>query len=1050
MAAERSIKLRLEAEVSQYKKALDDAAQSTENLAASQDLAAKKVEHAAAAQRAAADKVKAAEDALKKVRADSSSSADQLSKAEQAVTKAKLDDTQASQTLRDAERGLTEAKLASAEASLKQETRMGRFKGFIEDNAAGVQAAGTIMVAFGGAITGVGLAAIKTGIEYNTLQQTTRKALTTLTGSAEEANAQMDKLDAFARTSPFAKGVFIESQQQMLAFGIETNKVIPYLSALNDAVAAAGGNSQTIGELSLIMAQISASSKITATDLMQFGKRGIDAATLIGSQMDMTGAQIRDSITAGTLDANDALDALAAGMSETYAGAAAGVKDTFAGAIDRMKASWREFGAMLAEPLVSQQGGGILVDLANTVADLGNAFRDLPDPIRNTILVLTGVIGVGSLLTGTFALAAPRLIATHDALTKLVGAKITGGLTTFAKGAGLAGVALAALYALDKWTGHDVVEADVSAVTSALIDLSGGSKTASEALDGLFQMDSNTDAWKLWEQQTQGVDGFGDALRRVADPTFAEKANKALSWMPLFNADNFNQASSDIEALDGSLAQMVASGNAEQAERAWAEIIVKADELGISTEDLTELFPGYAAALKEAENQTRLNADATEEAATWAEKYADAMQEQSDAADAAWEAMNRLTNGVLDSRSAERAYLDSIEAVSKALEDNGKTLDVNTVKGRANQEVLDNIVSKGLAHVDTLREQGASYEELQGAMGTVRDDLIEQAERFGLSTDEAKALANELELFPDEVTAKMDLETREAIEKTRYLEKLLKDAGENLDDWQISADGTSAIRTKDDVKAKIDKTTGVVKIDGKDGGAGKETKNIRDTINKTHAYVPIGGKVTQGGYNSLYSFRSLISKPVTVPLVAGPQPVIPASTRARFPGIFRNADGGRAGVGSGLPAFAGGGRLPSTGLGTDQILGINSMGLPTAWVDDREWIINSRSSDKYDNLLNAINQDSPSVRGLAGYAGGGTVQAIPAGVPAGTNAGFDYDKLASAISRVSNRDVQAVVTAESAQVIARAVGGAAESGVRKGMDDAGGGISTLVRAGHGA
>lgn len=92
--------------------------------------------------------------------------------------------------------------------------------------------------------------------------------------------------------------------------------------------------------------------------------------------------------------------------------------------------------------------------------------------------------------------------------------------------------------------------------------------------------------------------------------------------------------------------------------------------------------------------------------------------------------------------------------------------------------------------------------------------------------------------------------------------------------------------------------------------------------------------------------------------------------------FINRAHGGRAGTGMGLPAFASGGRLPATGLGTDQILGVNRAGQPTAWVDDREWIINRKSSDRYDGLLQAINNDDPYgikryAAQLSGYAAGG-------------------------------------------------------------------------------
>lgn len=106
--------------------------------------------------------------------------------------------------------------------------------------------------------------------------------------------------------------------------------------------------------------------------------------------------------------------------------------------------------------------------------------------------------------------------------------------------------------------------------------------------------------------------------------------------------------------------------------------------------------------------------------------------------------------------------------------------------------------------------------------------------------------------------------------------------------------------------------------------------------------------------------------------------------------------------------YANGGRLPSTGLGTDSILGISSAGAPVAWVDDREWVINQRSSDKYNALLGDINRDDPSVRHLARHAAGARAgsreyAAAPAGfAPAATVnvPEIDYGQLAAAMSRV--------------------------------------------------
>lgn len=226
----------------------------------------------------------------------------------------------------------------------------------------------------------------KTGGAYNSLQQNSRAALGVLLGGTEAANAQMDKLDAFARNSPFSKSLFIDAQQQMLGFGIETQKVIPYLDAIQNAVAATGGNSHKIAELSTIFSQIQSSAKITAGDLREFGNRGVDAASMIGEQMGKTASEIRDDITDGAIDAQTALDALAKGMEQTYGGTTERVKEQWTGAVDRVKAANRDIGAILAEPFISKTGGGMAVDWGNQVADVLRAVEKQAGPVMDIFM----------------------------------------------------------------------------------------------------------------------------------------------------------------------------------------------------------------------------------------------------------------------------------------------------------------------------------------------------------------------------------------------------------------------------------------------------------------------------------------------------------------------------------------------------------------------------------------------------------------------------------------------------------------------------------------
>lgn len=261
-----------------------------------------------------------------------------------------------------------------------------KFSGLASAIGSGVKVLATTFTALTAGAVGVGAAVMRVGLDYNRLQQSSRAALTALLGSAEAANAQMDKLDEWAKTSPFAKQVFIEAQRQLIGFGVEAGRVIPILDAVQNAVAGMGGSNQQIAEVVNVLAKIQSQGKITARELMQLGIHGIDAATLIGNAMGKTGEQVRKEISAGAIGAEQALDALVQGMNARFGNAADLVKQQFDGAVDRVKAAWRDIGSILAAPFVDPKGGGRAVEWANKVADALRALEQKAGPLVDIIV----------------------------------------------------------------------------------------------------------------------------------------------------------------------------------------------------------------------------------------------------------------------------------------------------------------------------------------------------------------------------------------------------------------------------------------------------------------------------------------------------------------------------------------------------------------------------------------------------------------------------------------------------------------------------------------
>lgn len=984
--ADRSIKLRLEAEVSQYKNSLDAAAKATEQMAAKAELAAKNVDVAAIKQKESAVKVASAEKALKEARNSGKASAEQLIAAERRVVEAKRNDFKASQDLKSAEQQLAQAKDATAKASAAASTRMGRFNAFVSQNADDVQTAAGGMVAFGGAITAVGLAAAKTGIDYNTLQQSSRAALTTLLGSAEAANEQMDKLDAFAKTSPFAKQTFITAQQQMLAFGIEAKKVVPYMQAINDAVAAAGGSSQDFGEIAFVLSQIQAAGKLTATDLMQLGQRGVNAAELIGSQMGKTGAQIKKEITAGTLDAGVALDALTAGMQEKFAGASANVKNTMVGASDRIKAAWRDLGSELAEPLVGKDGGGALVDLANGAADAMRSFQKLPGPIKATVTAAAGLTGLAALGAGTLLLSAPKLIQLKDSYKSLANEmpRTSKAMTAMGTAAKYAAPLVSALMLAATYTGGDSTQG-VEEMSDAVKRLAEGGSTANTvfknigdqrkwfegAADGARDMKTlYSDLSNMnWVESSQlFVKGGLNSIAQIFDKdirTDVEKYKDEIGYvgqeLGKISADQLPLAAAAFQNMNMEAGGFAASGLLEMMPEYRDALIGIASDAGMATDAQTILKLATGELTVEVDE----SGSVVKDAAPSYEEWAKALQLAADSADKAFSSLTKLSDVFLSQRAAERDFVAAGKDIAKSIEEvqkkytdaelkKGKALDISTEAGQKNQAALDAYTKKALDTVEASYAAGDSQDEVVAKMERAREAVLKAADGYGMSTKEAEAYVDAAHLVPEEVRSTFMFDTSKAEGRAEALKAYIEGAGQSVSDWTINADGTQAINTANGTVIQINKKTGEVTISGNGDPALVDAVNTVNAINRKNATVNVNA-----GTGNMWS-----------QVLAAPLP-----NRTVYVDVVRRNGGGEFATGGrvALPAFAGGGRLPRTGLGTDQILGVDAYGRPTARVDDREWVINRRSSDKYNGLLGKINRDDPSIQGLAGLATGGRV-----------------------------------------------------------------------------
>lgn len=669
---------------------------------------------------------------------------------------------------------------STEDAGSKSKGVFGQLKQSAQDNRQAWTTAGTALTGFGAAILGVGAMAAKTGVAYNQLQQRAGSALEVLMGSAEAAAEQMAKLNEFADTSPFSREIFIEAQQQLIAFGVEAERVVPILSAVQDAVAATGGSNQDISELVDIIAKVGSTGKITAQTLNELGYRGVDAATIIGEQMGKTGQQIRDEITAGTLDADAAMQALTDGMSEKFGGAAAGMKETFDGALDRVRAAWRDLSAELMSPLVSPDGGGILVGLTNSLADAMRDFQALPGPVKVASAALTGLTGAASLGAGAFLLLLPRALDTIDAFKTLadINPRLAGGLGKVGKAAGAAAAAMVVLGAASKVADiftDDVVAADVLEAKLANLAQTGG--VTAEALDEIAAVTGSGGAQ---------VKDFGFALDSVNMNGFLKGLDFVGSGFGIFDSD-LSLATETLASFDAAMTGFAKSGAWDELHESFAAAVESASEYGYTAEDIIAASPGLQTALTDTATAMGLPADEATlvalalgdipPAASGAadgmeglegasEDVADALEKTTQATNDALEGLLALGSAFLDSRDAARKYEDALKDANDAAEENGKHWEDGTKAARENAEAIDGLADAALTSADKMRENGeASGLWLQGQ----REDLIDVAMQMGATRDEAERYVDQLGLTPEKIETLVELEKEEAEASFRAL-----------------------------------------------------------------------------------------------------------------------------------------------------------------------------------------------------------------------------------------------------------------------------------------
>lgn len=166
----------------------------------------------------------------------------------------------------------------------------------------------------GGLALGAGFAALaKAGVSAAKAMEGITAQFKVMTGSAERADAVIKEIAEFAKATPFTKLGLSDAAKTLMAFGLESEKVVPTLKMLGDV---AGADQNKLNSLALVFGQIQSTGKLMGQDLLQLINQGFNPLTVISKKTGISVSDLKDAMAQGAISADMVTEAFKAATSE--------------------------------------------------------------------------------------------------------------------------------------------------------------------------------------------------------------------------------------------------------------------------------------------------------------------------------------------------------------------------------------------------------------------------------------------------------------------------------------------------------------------------------------------------------------------------------------------------------------------------------------------------------------------------------------------------------------------------------------------------------------
>lgn len=453
-------------------------------------------------------------------------------------------------------------------------------------------------------------------------------------------------------------------------------------------------------------------------------------------------------------------------------------------------------------------------------------------------------------------------------------------------------------------------------------------------MDGLVQKVKELNVETAKSKQT----AFGFRIPGLDD--LADKVANSISNMTK-GAHSLDSLKGDFKSLDSALAGMAQGGYGKAAADDFDRMRTALLGAGYSMKDVNALFPQYTNALAGVKAEQKLTADSMGlfgDAAVQTQQKLDMESQAAKGLEQSIQALNAVHRGAFD---AETAFYQAMADASKAVKQNGATLDLNTDAGRKNRDVLSQLAAKTEDLVSKKLKEKTSWDEVDKVYSQGRDSLIKAAEAMGDTKKQAAALADEILKAPDAMKLKVSVDKAGAQKDIEAFNAAVKKSpGSKSVTLTTLSQAAEQVLTSFGLKVKR-LPNGKVTVSTQDGQALAAIANVAAALNRLD-----GKTATTWTYNNVkttYSTASSVSGGKSVHDMVG-------ATGGMFTGS------GFAFRGKG---YSVGGLVDGPGTETsDDVF--------APWLSRNEFVVNAAQTRKHLRLLRAINEGRLQSIGLAG------------------------------------------------------------------------------------